>query len=351
MKNVLMTANILLFVILLMAYTNKGEPAKRPTNTSVQLGIDPELSRQMLELYRERIWKTRNLGLARQDARSVWFSLDKLKAFIESIEQKVGGNCSKSYGLGIRIYYSVYPDSTVIKADKKQKKYFDDHKLPMEYANHHTVVMVPTYWNESDGYNYDFDPRFRKRGASCEFAPIQDLMPALFDNRLLRENPKFVFNDSGSITPKKTFMIMPDNTDTRRFMPEFLYGNKSALLNNRKSNRGGADVESEYFTESDFTNGGSLIPPPNPKTTPDGTSFMSMPGSNPPATDQSTSNSKVINGQANKKAPISKIDARMLRDFRIHVPASGASYMRWVDKTNDTGWVRPIRDVNSYQEQ
>lgn len=308
MKKVLLTGNILLFVLFLMAYTADKPGTPPPPNTSIQLGIDPSLSRQMLVEYRDKVWRTRNInGAAGKDARSVWFSLEKLKAFIADIEGKVGNSCIDSYGLGIRIYYANYPDSVLIRS-KGYDTYFQNHNLPMEYKNHHTVVMVPTYWNNTYGHNYDFDPRFRSSQNACEFTPIKDVMTVLFSNGPYSDSSR-TFTESGVVQNKKSFMIMPDNLDTRRFRPEFEFGIKQS------KKRGDADNESDFGGQSDFTNGGTLIPPPYPEEEEgNGTAAKTMQNIN---------------------------NRRALLEKKIHIPSSGASYMRWVDDTNDTGWVLP----------
>jgi hypothetical protein len=91
------------------------------------------------------------------DALSTWFSLEKIKKYIWYIEStfcKNGGDTSLR--LGLRFYYIKYPDIM-----SKSGRYSDDdlQGVNTKYANHHSLVMVPGFYNES-GQLIDFDPRF-----------------------------------------------------------------------------------------------------------------------------------------------------------------------------------------------
>lgn len=116
--------------------------------------IRANLAHRMAERYRgdlgkKVIWFGNNETNI-PDATSVWFDLDKLKKFIWEIELKqCSENCRDS--LGIRIYYAKYPDTAGMRTN-------DLAMLNPSYANHHTVFMVPTYWNATLQANVDFDP-------------------------------------------------------------------------------------------------------------------------------------------------------------------------------------------------
>jgi hypothetical protein len=83
------------------------------------------------------------------DARSVWFSLNRLKTFIYEIENQCCPCSGKLGKLGIRFYYGAYPSSLVGTEHETH--------VPAQYANMHTLVMIPTYTN-AKGDNVDFDP-------------------------------------------------------------------------------------------------------------------------------------------------------------------------------------------------
>jgi hypothetical protein len=341
MKKISLLLNVLLVSFILFQSFRSDHAvsgAEVPENTSplpynapdIQLGIDPSLSRKMLEEYRDAIWKSRNInGGVGKDARSVWFSLPKLKAFIREIEEKAGVVCPDSFALGIRIYYGAYPAEPQIGAKAAWMNYFSDHKLPMEYSNHHTVVLVPTYWNNVDGHNHDIDPRFKladfsgQAASKCSrFASIKDVMGVLLPavpNPVIP--PGIYFDSIGKVARTQSFMLMPDNLDNWRFYRKFELAN--ATYKGRGSDESSSNIPPP--PGSDFTNGGTLIPPPYPiperVTGPTGTGATQ---------------------------PTLSAQRAAMKSY-YHIPSSGASYMRWVDNTNDTGWVvRP--DINKQEK-
>jgi hypothetical protein len=316
MKKFLLAGNIVLFVLLLMAHRPGDHKSARLVDPDIILGIDPQLSRQMVADYRDNIWNNRKVdGVLQKDSRSVWFSLEKLKAFIAEIENKVqADSCNQEKALGIRFYFAAYPDSNTIK-QKGWKSYFTNHGLPLAYQRLHTLVMVPTYYNDNDGHNYDFDPRFRSATGSCSYIPMKDVMNSLLTPGVRLNIPGVqIFSESLVIPSTKSFMLMTDNRDTRRNKYGFKRAGTKLVMNG-----GGGNGSNVTLDESLNTNGGTLIPPPFGAQTPPGMETM-----------------RVINSPT--KPMFTK----------IHIPSSGASYMRWVDDTNDTGWVNPpIRKLNA----
>lgn len=86
------------------------------------------------------------------DARSVYFSLNKLKSFIFEIERLCcERGCNEVLGeLGIRFYYGAYNNTGSLPTGVKP-----------EYKGKHTLVLVPTYSRlETDGTisHVDFSP-------------------------------------------------------------------------------------------------------------------------------------------------------------------------------------------------
>lgn len=86
-------------------------------------------------------------NLENGDTRSIWFSLDKLKEFIKSIEsyyhlKNKNLNFEKT---GIEFVYTTYPDSN--KWYNKEKNFFSDKMfeyIPSNYEFRTTLVMIPT---------------------------------------------------------------------------------------------------------------------------------------------------------------------------------------------------------------
>ena len=84
------------------------------------------------------------------DTRSIWHSLDELKQFIHEIEKITLHNSPASdLKLGVRIYLGEYP-----LAVEELNKY----GVPTEYAGLATLVFIPTYYDEINKVDRDFDP-------------------------------------------------------------------------------------------------------------------------------------------------------------------------------------------------
>lgn len=83
--------------------------------------------------YQTRRWDVINQKLGIEDAKSIWFSLDRLQNFISGIEKSSATLNIQSKDLGVRLYYGVYKNNP-------------------EYAGLHTIFIVPTY------NGVDFDP-------------------------------------------------------------------------------------------------------------------------------------------------------------------------------------------------
>jgi hypothetical protein len=109
-----------------------------------------------------------------KDAQSVWFDLITLKKFLYKIEdtllkQKAAVNAKD---LGIRIYYGSYPDATELA--KENSAFFG---LPLDYAHHHTVFMIPTFNDATDNkIHHDFNPWYPELNASHFPTSTKDLL-------------------------------------------------------------------------------------------------------------------------------------------------------------------------------
>jgi hypothetical protein len=99
------------------------------------------------------------------DARTVYFSLAKLKSFIYEIENRCCP-CKDELGeLGIRFYYAAYDNTMSLTTG------------PDPYAGKHTLVMVPTYTKDFlDGnppQHVDFSPYMWEEGKKCQPASLE----------------------------------------------------------------------------------------------------------------------------------------------------------------------------------
>lgn len=87
------------------------------------------------------------------DAKSVWFKLDDLKAFIATIEEETAKH--PEYGLknlGLRLYYSAYPENDMWE----EPGYEGLATVPKDYEKLHTLIAIPTA--QINNQNQDFDP-------------------------------------------------------------------------------------------------------------------------------------------------------------------------------------------------
>jgi hypothetical protein len=110
---------------------------------------------------------TQSNGNRVSDANSIWFSLDALKQFIWRIQKDTCGkkNCEgQPLELGIRIYYSRYPNFDSVDASGNLI-YPDLKNVNRDYDALHTVFMIPTF--DSSGYQKDFDPRYYDKENGC----------------------------------------------------------------------------------------------------------------------------------------------------------------------------------------
>jgi hypothetical protein len=114
-------------------------------------GIDPYLAKQLFVDYVDKNQPRLQIAENIEDANRLWFSLESLKNFIWQIEKEM---CNKPCArenelrLGVRVYYAKYPSDMHIDGLRG---------LPKDYAEHHTLFMVPTYEDQT-GTQVDFDP-------------------------------------------------------------------------------------------------------------------------------------------------------------------------------------------------
>lgn len=111
--------------------------------------------KELINNYRNNQLKAINSNLEMSDAHSIWFDLPKLKKFIADLETeaiKVDPSATEN-DLGIRFYYAAYPSI-------ENWTMMENHPVPKEYAQRHTLVMVPTLKKEDENgilLDYDFN--------------------------------------------------------------------------------------------------------------------------------------------------------------------------------------------------
>jgi hypothetical protein len=117
------------------------------------------------------------LSTIEDDARSVYFSLNKLKSFIFEIERLCcQRSCNDQLGeLGIRFYYGAYNNSLPLPDS-----------VTDQYQGKHTLVLVPTYTKNIDGVpvHVDFSPdRFELNSdgtPSCNPVSLEQVTTSLY---------------------------------------------------------------------------------------------------------------------------------------------------------------------------
>ncbi len=303
MKKILIATNIVTASLLLLAFIKPDN--KLPENvssapvTNISLGVNMNVAKDIVANYKTEIWNGRVVKDKNfKDARSVWFSLAKLKNFIADLELKVkttpisGTKCTiDDFDLGVRIYFGNYPAIDTLWTSSRYGTYFDDHLLPEKYMGLHTVMMVPTLYNQADSFHYDFDPRYITMSTgNCSAIRIDSVM------KILATASSTV---TGQIANNEFYAIMPSNKDNKGLAKKEFVKSKPKQQNIALKSQGGA------IPNIDFINAGTLVPPPYP-----------------PETDKYKMAANTI---------------------QYYIPYSGASFMRWVDGTNTCGWnSRPL---------
>lgn len=109
------------------------------------------------------------------DAHSIHFDLATLKKFISDIETETQKNSPNTTDkdLGIRFYYAAYPK-------KDDWGIMNNTPIGIEYAEKHTLVMVPTI-KKDDGQGdilpYDFNPLVNSEGEFLAMATNKTANP------------------------------------------------------------------------------------------------------------------------------------------------------------------------------
>ncbi|MBK9532318.1 MAG: hypothetical protein IPO42_11170 [Chitinophagaceae bacterium] len=192
MKKLLLISNCLLLVIILFIACNSnnqkdiGKKDENPVTTDEQdkspsqkndypspteklTGLlDDNLAELMSDLYKRDKNKAYVTGTnnMKEDARSIWFSLEKLKLFIAKIESSVSG-ASCDHELGIRIYYAKYPNNFSAFPSLVG--------LNPGLAGMHTVFLTPTFNNGKRDVDFDFE---NVGDNPCKPIPYKDLLNA-----------------------------------------------------------------------------------------------------------------------------------------------------------------------------
>lgn len=120
-----------------------------------------DLVREMVQNYRKNqlqwILTAPNSDL-KMDASAVWFDLETLKDFIQSIEEEIAKNPElPTKNVGVRMYYAAYPP--IEKFNQYGNEDLADllaSEETIKYEKLHTLVLVPT--TEIETVVTDFNP-------------------------------------------------------------------------------------------------------------------------------------------------------------------------------------------------
>lgn len=121
---------------------------------------------ELINNYRNNQLEAINSNLEMNDAHSIWFDLPKLKKFIADIETeaKKADPETTENDLGIRFYYAAYPKA-------ENWAIMENHTVPKEYAEKHTLVMIPTLKKENESgklLDFDFAPNGQTIGMALK---------------------------------------------------------------------------------------------------------------------------------------------------------------------------------------
>lgn len=159
--------------------------------------IATDLVRKLISNYRDNQMQAVNKELGITDAHSIWFDLPKLKNFIATIEneaKKVNPDVPDEH-LGIRFYYAAYPKA-------EDWAIMESHPVEKEYAERHTLVMIPTLKKEDENgemLHYDFCPS--SSGSILAMASKKDLSMT---------DPDTIAENHGTLSP-------PESPKTEQF--------------------------------------------------------------------------------------------------------------------------------------
>ncbi|WP_333597946.1 hypothetical protein [Chryseobacterium flavum] len=162
--------------------------------------MSSDLIKTLIENYRQNHLNAINSNLNIKDAHSIWFDLPKLKRFIATMEneaRKVNPNCTED-DLGIRFYYAAYPKTESWEIMKT-------HPVPEEYAEKHTLVLIPTMKKENETgetLHYDFNPLYNEQ-----------TMALALNSRSKKQQPK----NENSIGENSGQLIPPSDSKVESF--------------------------------------------------------------------------------------------------------------------------------------
>ncbi len=132
-------------------------PSTRAVKSST---MSYKLINEMINNYRDNqlvAIESASPNAIKEDAQSIRFDIETLKAFIASVETNARNN-GNTKNLGIRFYYAAYPEVNkwTTEGYEDLQELLDD-PITQQYGNKHTLIMIPTM-EQVNGRHVDFNP-------------------------------------------------------------------------------------------------------------------------------------------------------------------------------------------------
>lgn len=157
--------------IVLHSCNSASAPAASPCSASQTCKEDyvdfmpPQFLLDAIARYKKYQWEGSKKEFAEKekiqdfnDARSCWYSLDRLKNMI-CLTEKNACDSGWTDGMGIRFYYATYPDSAQQSYNNvvfdSTLKHFVNLTNHVPVGLHHTLFMVPTHYNSESHLDED----------------------------------------------------------------------------------------------------------------------------------------------------------------------------------------------------
>ena len=183
MKKLLLVTNLVTLIALCFFIWEHQHPKKCPPSPPISCydagsmkmeGLYTDFVKMLISNYRRQQWTTYRNTTKFCDSRAVWFSLNKLKSFIQQMEASACASCigERRTTLGIHFYFGTYP-----RANEWHRYGLDTIQgMDIRQAGQHTLVLIPTYYNSALHTDIDFDPS-QMNANPCRPKRIAEIFP------------------------------------------------------------------------------------------------------------------------------------------------------------------------------
>lgn len=129
---------------------------------------------------------TGKIIMDQNETKSVWFSLKSMKNFIYQMERNTCKlNCSSASidNLGIRFYFAKYPSQTEVQSRMSGGDTSFDFLQRSQLYGRKTLLMVPTYYDQTSRNDVDFDPKWIIDKGDLQKCNPKSLSTILIENK------------------------------------------------------------------------------------------------------------------------------------------------------------------------